>query len=76
MYTKSLKRTVNSNFEFCFILGAKPSDTPSFYSFMNYADFGMGTWHPKTGMFDVVRIKLSQRTGSYFHTNSTLKNNC
>jgi len=36
-------------------LGAKPSDTPSFYSFMNYADFGLGTWHPKTGMFDVVR---------------------
>ena len=35
-------------------LGAKPSDTPSFYSFMNYADFGLGTWHPKTGMFDVV----------------------
>jgi phytoene dehydrogenase-like protein len=22
-------------------LGAKPSDTPSFYSFMNYADFGL-----------------------------------
>jgi phytoene desaturase len=35
-------------------LGAKPSDTPSFYSFMNYADFGMGTWHPKTGMHNVV----------------------
>ncbi len=26
-------------------LGAKPSNTPSFYSFMNYADFGLGTWH-------------------------------
>ncbi len=36
-------------------LGAKPSKTPSFYNFMNYADFGFGTWHPKTGMFDVVR---------------------
>jgi phytoene desaturase len=36
-------------------LGAKPSDTPSFYSFMNYADFGLGTWHTKTGMYDVVR---------------------
>lgn len=35
-------------------LGAKPSDTPSFYSFMNYADFGLGTWHPQNGMFDVV----------------------
>jgi phytoene desaturase len=27
-------------------LGAKPSDTPSFYSFMNYADFSLGTWYP------------------------------
>ncbi len=35
-------------------LGAKPSDTPSFYSFMNHADFGLGTWHPKGGMYSVV----------------------
>jgi phytoene desaturase len=40
-------------------LGAKPSDTPSFYSFMNYADFGLGTWHPKNGMFDVVKAMQS-----------------
>ena len=26
-------------------LGAKPSKTPLFYSFMNYADFGLGTWY-------------------------------
>jgi len=36
-------------------LGAKPSDTPSFYSFMNYADFGLGTWHPEGGMFKVIK---------------------
>lgn len=35
-------------------LGAKPSDTPAFYSFMNYADFGLGTFHPKKGMYQVV----------------------
>lgn len=35
-------------------LGAKPSDTPSFYNFMNYADFGLGTWQPENGMYDVV----------------------
>ena len=35
-------------------LGAKPSDTPSFYSFMNYADFGLGTFHPKDGMYSVI----------------------
>jgi phytoene desaturase len=44
---------------------------------MNYADFGMGTWHPKTGMFDVVRAmeSLARELGT-FHTNPTLKNNC
>ncbi len=35
-------------------LGAKPSDTPAFYSFMNYADFGLGTFHPKDGMYSVI----------------------
>ncbi|TXK72894.1 NAD(P)/FAD-dependent oxidoreductase [Mesonia sp. K4-1] len=35
-------------------LGAKPSDTPAFYSFMNFADFGLGTWHPKGGMYQVI----------------------
>ena len=56
-------------------LGAKPSDTPSFYSFMNYADFGLGTWHPKTGMFDVVKAmeNLAKELGVTFHTNSNIE---
>ncbi len=56
-------------------LGAKPSDTPSFYSFMNYADFGMGTWHPKTGMFDLVVAmeKLAIELGVKFETNATVE---
>ena len=56
-------------------LGAKPSDTPSFYSFMNYADFGMGTWHPKTGMFDVIlgMEKLASALGVTFHTNAAVE---
>ena len=56
-------------------LGAKPSDTPSFYSFMNYADFGLGTWHPKTGMFDVVRAmeNLATELGVTFKTNSNIE---
>ncbi|WP_422861076.1 phytoene desaturase family protein [Flagellimonas sp. W118] len=36
-------------------LGAKPSKTPSFYSFMNFADFGLGTWHPKGGMYQIIK---------------------
>lgn len=35
-------------------LGAKASNTPAFYSFMNYADFGLGTFHPKNGMYSVI----------------------
>ena len=53
-------------------LGAKPSDTPAFYSFMNYADFGLGTWHPKGGMYKVIEgIKdLAESLGVIFHLNS------
>ncbi len=56
-------------------LGAKPSDTPSFYNFMNYADFGMGTWHPKTGMFDVVRAmeNLAKSLGVKFNVNANVE---
>ncbi len=36
-------------------LGAKPSNTPSFYNFMNYADLKLGTWHPEGGMYEVVK---------------------
>lgn len=56
-------------------LGAKPTKTPSFYNFMNYADFGLGTWHPKTGMFDVVRgiEKLALELGVSFETNSSIE---
>lgn len=55
-------------------LGAKPSDTPSFYSFMNYADFGLGTWHPKNGMYSVVLAieKLALELGVTIHTNTDI----
>jgi len=37
-------------------LGAKPSKTPAFYNFMNYADFGLGTWHPEKGFYTLVEF--------------------
>ncbi|KKN15718.1 hypothetical protein LCGC14_0983240, partial [marine sediment metagenome] len=51
-------------------LGAKPSDTPSFYSFMNFADFGLGTWHPKGGMYLIIVAmqQLAQSLGVRIHT--------
>lgn len=51
-------------------LGAKPEQTPAFYNFMNYADFGLGTWHPKGGMVQIVNamVALAQELGVSFHT--------
>jgi phytoene desaturase len=56
-------------------LGAKPSDTPSFYNFMNYADFGLGTWHPKNGMYSVVKAMetLALSLGVSIHVNSNIE---
>ncbi len=53
-------------------LGAKPSDTPAFYSFMNYADFGLGTFHPKNGMYSVIEgiESLAKELGVQIHTES------
>jgi phytoene desaturase len=56
-------------------LGAKPSNTPSFYSFMNYADFGLGTWHPKGGMYEVVKAMyvLAAELGVKIKTNQNVE---
>jgi len=56
-------------------LGAKPSNTPSFYNFMNHADFGLGTWHPKGGMFEVVNgfVKLAEGLGVEISTNENVE---
>ncbi|TMM53376.1 phytoene desaturase [Maribacter algarum] len=56
-------------------LGAKPSKTPSFYSFMNFADFGLGTWHPKGGMYEIIKAMqaLAIELGVSIHTNSSVE---
>ena len=56
-------------------LGAKPSDIPAFYSFMNYADFGLGTWHPAGGMYSVIEgfEKLAMELGVILHTNAPVE---
>ncbi|WP_121667410.1 phytoene desaturase family protein [Mesonia aquimarina] len=56
-------------------LGAKPSDTPAFYSFMNFADFGLGTWHPKGGMYQVILAmkNLAESLGVKIHTNAPVE---
>ncbi len=55
-------------------LGAKPGNTPLFYSFMNYADFCLGTWYAKGGMISVVNgmIELARELGVQFHTHANV----
>jgi phytoene desaturase len=56
-------------------LGAKPSKTPSFYNFMNYADFGLGTWHPQGGMYQVIKgmRSLAESLGVRIRTESPVE---
>jgi phytoene desaturase len=56
-------------------LGAKPSNTPAFYNFMNYADFGLGTWHPRGGMYTVIEgmVSLAESLGVKFKTNANVE---
>tara|TARA_B100001063_G_scaffold47704_1_gene41575 strand:+ start:2105 stop:3574 length:1470 start_codon:yes stop_codon:yes gene_type:complete len=56
-------------------LGAKPGNTPAMYNFMNWADFGLGTWHPKGGMFEVIKAmeSLAKELGVIFKTNANVE---
>ena len=56
-------------------LGAKPSKTPSFYSFMNFADFGLGTWQPTNGFHDVIKgmATLATQLGVKIITNANVE---
>ena len=56
-------------------LGAKATNTPAFYNFMNYADFGLGTFQPKNGFHDLVNamVSLGKSLGVKYMTNHSLK---
>jgi phytoene desaturase len=56
-------------------LGAKPSKTPAFYNFMNYADMVLGTWHPRGGMFSVVEgmQSLAKELGVHIKTSADVE---
>lgn len=55
-------------------LGAKPSSTPAFYCFMNYADMVLGTWHIRGGMYELVRAmeQLARSMGVEIKTRSPI----
>jgi len=56
-------------------LGAKPSDIPSFYCFMNYADMKLGTWHIEGGMYELVNAmrQLAENLGVEIRTNTPVE---
>lgn len=78
---KQVRKKIKSNkliqiLEFpVLFLGAKPSNTPAFYNFMNYADFGLGTWHPKGGMYKVIEgmVSLAEQLGVKFINNANVE---
>jgi len=56
-------------------LGAKPENTPAFYNIMNYADFKLGTWYPKDGMYSVVKamVRLAEENGVRLISNQNVE---
>ncbi len=42
---------------------------------MNFADFGLGTWHPKGGMYEIIKAmkSLAESLGVTIHTNSNVE---
>ena len=42
---------------------------------MNFADYGLGTWHPEGGIYSVIEgmVKLAKSLGVKFHLNSSVE---
>lgn len=57
-------------------LGAKPENTPSMYSMMNYADMKLGTWYPVGGMVQIASAfeKIAKSQGVEIITNCNISN--
>jgi len=53
-------------------LGAKPENTPSLYSLMNYADMALGTWYPMGGMHKIIEgmVSVASELGVKFFTDT------
>ncbi len=85
LFIQSLRQRVRNKFKHPYLisllefpvlfLGAKPGDTPAFYSFMNYADLVLGTWYPDGGMYNVVKgmVALAEELGVKMIMNCEVK---
>lgn len=84
LFFQSIRSQVRQNFSNPYLiqimefpvlfLGAKPSKTPAFYNFMNYADFQLGTWFPEGGMISVVEgiVQLAKELGVVIKTDQCI----
>jgi phytoene desaturase len=56
-------------------LGAAPENIPALYSLMNYGGYGLGTWYPKGGFYELVKAMhtIAKAQGVRFHFNHTVE---
>lgn len=56
-------------------LGASPKDIPALYSLMNYGGYGLGTWYPMGGFYQLVLAmkKVAEQQGATFHFNQNVE---
>lgn len=56
-------------------LGAMPSDIPSLYTLMNFADLELGTWYPEGGMHAIGKAleAIARKYGVKFHFNKPVE---
>ena len=56
-------------------LGEMPSNIPSLYTLMNYADLELGTWYPEGGMHALAKAleSIARKEGVEFHFNTQVE---
>lgn len=56
-------------------LGASPKNIPALYSLMNYGGYGLGTWYPMGGFYELVKAmkNVAEFQGAKFHFNHTIE---
>ncbi len=56
-------------------LGASPEDIPALYSLMNYGGYGLGTWYPRGGFYQLVLAmqRVAEEQGAVFHFGHTVE---
>ncbi|MEO5968003.1 MAG: phytoene desaturase family protein [Ferruginibacter sp.] len=56
-------------------LGASPKNIPALYSLMNYGGYGLGTWYPMGGFYELVKAmkNVAEIQGAKFYFNHTIE---